>query len=117
MYIQCKVIKPFIFKINKEHCDYQHDYYFNIDDIITIKSNFLGNWSIYLFDRDLSFVGEFEKPTNEIFDEYVKEFEIIDVSEDDLRKILAKKYKCKMNDITFSIDDDNKVSIIVKKEK
>lgn len=107
-----------MFKIDKEHSAYKNDYYFNTDDIISIKSNFLGTWSINLSYRDLSFVGEFEKSTNEIFDEYVKELEFIDVSENDLRKILAKKYKCKMSDITFNIDNDEcKVSAIVRKEK
>ena len=118
MYIQCKVIKPIMFKIDKEYSTYKNDYYFNIDDIITIKSNFLGSWSINLLDRDLSFVGEFEKPMSEILNEYIKELEIIDLYENDLRKILSKKYKCKMSDIAFDVDNDEcKISVIIRKEK
>ncbi len=120
MYMQCKVIKPIMFKIDKEHSAYKNDYYFNTDDVITIKSNFLGSWSINLLYRDLSFVGEFEKPMSEILNEYIKELEIIDLYENDLRKILSKKYKCKMSDIIFSIDDEDdeyKISVIIRKEK
>ena len=72
-------------------------------DVITINCNFMAIWTIRILDdRDLLFVGDSKnEPMEKILNEYVAEIIAVNLSDDDLRKILAKKYKCKTDDIVF----------------
>lgn len=118
-----RVIKPFTIKVDKEHSTYKYDTYtFNVGDVVTIRCNFMVGWTIRILDdRDLLFVGESEnKPMEEILNECVDEITVVNLSDDDLRKILAKKYKCKTDDIVFDIaskDDILKVGVIIEHEE
>ena len=118
-----RVIKPFTIKVDKEHSTYKYDIYtFNVGDVVTIRCNFMVGWTIRILDdRDLLFVGEGKnKPMEEILNEYVNEITVVNLSDDDLRKILAKKYKCKTDDIVFDIsneDDILKVGVVIEKEE
>ena len=118
-----RVIKPFTIKVDKEHSTYKYDTYtFNIGDVVTIRCNHMVGWTIRILDdRDLLFVGECEnKPMEEILNECVNEITVVNLSDDDLRKILAKKYKCKTDDIVFDItskDDVLKVGVVIEKEE
>ena len=118
-----KVIKPFTIKVDKDHSTYKYDTYtFNVGDVVTINCNFMVDWTIKILDdRDLLFVGDGEnKPMEEILNECVDEITVANLSDDDLRKILAEKYKCKTDDIVFDIsskDDILKVGVIIEKEE
>lgn len=118
-----RVIKPFTIKVDKEHSTYKYDTYtFNVGDVVTIRCNFMVGWTIRILDdRDLLFVGECEnKPMEEILNECVNEITVVNLSDDDLRKILAKKYKCKTDDIVFNISSKNdilKVGVVIEKEE
>ena len=118
-----RVIKPFTIKVDKEHSTYKYDTYtFNVGDVVTIRYNYMVGWTIRILDdRDLLFVGEGEnKPMEEILNECVNEITVVNLSDDDLRIILAKKYKCKTDDIVFDIsseDDILKVGVVIEKEE
>lgn len=118
-----RVIKPFTIKVDKEHSTYKYDTYtFNVGDVVTIRCNFMVGWTIRILDdRDLFFVGEGEnKPIEEILNECVNEIIVVNLSDDDLRTILAKKYKCKKDDIVFDISSKNdilKVGVVIEKEE
>jgi len=117
-----RVIKPFTIKVDKEHSTYKYDTYtFNVGDVVKINCNFMVGWTIRILDdRDLLFVGEGEnKPMKEILNECVNEIIIVNLSDDDLRKLLAKKYKCKTDDIVFDVsneDDILKVGVVIEHE-
>ena len=117
-----KVIKPFTIKVDKDHSTYKYDTYtFNVGDVVTIRCNFMVGWTIKILDnRDLLFVGDDEnKPMEEILNECVNEITVVNLSDDDLRKILAKKYKCKTDDIMFDIGDENgrtKIRVVIEHE-
>ena len=76
-------------------------------------------WTIRILDdRDLLFViVDKNKPMEEILNECVNEITVVNLSDDDLRKILAKKYKCKTDDIVFdiSIKDDILKGVVIEK--
>ena len=118
-----RVIKPFTFKVDKEYSTYKYDTYtFNVGDVVAINCNFMVGWTIRILDdRDLLLVGDGEnKPMEEIFNECVNEITVVNLSDDDLRKILAKKYKCKTDDIVFDVsikDDILKVGVVIEKEE
>ena len=117
-----KVIKPFTIKVDKDHSTYKYDTYtFNVGDVVTIRCNYMVGWTIRILDdRDLFFVGDGEnKPMEEILNECVNEITVVNLSDDDLRKILAKKYKCKTDDIMFDIGDENgrtKIRVVIEHE-
>lgn len=118
-----RVIKPFTIKVDKEHSTYKYDIYtFNVGDVVTIRCNFMVGWTIRILDdRDLLFVTKGEnKPMEEILNECVDEITVVNLSDDNLRTILAKKYKCKTDDIVFNIsskDDILKVGVVIEKEE
>ena len=118
-----RVIKPFTIKVDKEHSTYKYDTYaFNVGDIVTIRCNFMVGWTIRILDdRDLLFVTDGKnKPMEEILNECVNEITVVNLSDDDLRKILAKNYKCKTDDIVFDISSKNdivKVGVVIEKEE
>ncbi len=118
-----RVIKPFTIKVDKEHSTYKYDTYtFNVGDVVTIRCNFMFGWTIKILDdRDLLFVTKGEnKPMEKILNECVNEIIVVNLSDDDLRKILAKKYKCKTDDIVFNISSKNdilKVGVVIEKEE
>ena len=119
-----RVIKPFTIKVDKEHSTYKYDTYtFNVGDVVRINCNFMVGWTIRTLDyKYLLFVvvDDKNKPTEEILNECVNEITVVNLSDDDLRKILAKKYKCKTDDIMFNVEDENgrtKVRVVVEKEE
>lgn len=119
-----RVIKPFTIKVDKEHSTYKYDTYtFNVDDVVRINCNFMVGWTIRtLDDKYLLFVvvDDENKPMEEILNECVNEITVVKLSDDDLRKLLAKKYKCKTDDIVFDSsneDDILKVGVVIEKEE
>ena len=118
-----RVIKPFTIKVDKDHSSYKYDTYtFNVGDVVTIRCNFMVGWIIRILDdRDLLFVTDDEnKSMEKVLNECVNEIIVVDLSDDDLRKLLAKKYKCKTDDIVFDIsseDDILKVGVVIEKEE
>lgn len=120
-----RVIKPFTIKVDKDHSTYKYDTYaFNVGDVIRINCNFMAGWTIRILDtRYLLFVVDDDnesKPMEEILNECVNEITVINLSDNDLRKILAKKYKCKTDDIVFDVsseDDILKVEVVIEKEE
>ena len=118
-----RVIKPFTFKVDIDNSTYKYDTYtFNVGDVVTINCNFMVGWTIKILDdRDLLFVGDGEnKPMEEILNECVDEITVANLSDDDLRKILAEKYECKTDDIVFYISSEKdilKVGVVIEKEE
>lgn len=119
-----RVIKPFTIKVDKDHSTYKYDTYtFNIGDVVRINCNFMVGWTIRtLDDRYLLFVvvDDENKPMEEILNECVNEITVVNLSDNGLRKLLAKKYKCKTDDIVFDIsskDDILKVGVVIEKEE
>lgn len=118
-----RVIKPFTFKVDKDYSDYKYNTYtFNVGDVLTIHYNYMVGWTIRILDdRDLFFVGDGKnKPMEKILnDDYVAEITVVNLSDDDLRKLLAEKYECKTDDIMFNTNiEDNifKVGVVIEKE-
>ena len=124
-----RVIKPFTIKVDKVYSTYKYDTYtFNVGDVVTIDCNFIINynfmncWTIRILDdRDLFFVVNDEnKSMEKILNECVDGITVVNLTDDDLRKILAEKYKCKIDDIVFDItskDNILKVGVIIEKEE
>ena len=118
-----RVVKPFTIKVDKEHSTYKYDTYtFNMGDVVRINCNYMVGWTIRILDdRDLLFVTDGKnKPMEEILNECVNEITVVNLSDDDLRTILAKKYKCKTDDIVFDVtskDDILKVGVVIEKEE
>lgn len=117
-----RVIKPFTFKVDKDHSTYKYDTYtFNVGDVVSINCDSMVGWTIRILDdRDLLFVGDGEnKPIEEILNECVDEITVVNLTDDNLRKLLAEKYECKTDDIVFytsSEKDILKVGVVIEYE-